>query len=223
MLFLAIVGGYISGERDYLFSMSMRDVSRIRYGENPFVEAPLIAQYIRDHTTADDRIAVLGSEPEIYFYARRKSATGHIYAYPLMESQRYASWMQDETIREIGAANPEYLVFAAVDVSWLRRPESDGRIFAWTAQFTKTCYDMVGIADIYSPQETTMLWDDDVRTFVPHSAEPDLHVPAEDGRALCPQVGICRADVRKRGSRRRRLRRKRLRRHTRLPCGSRSR
>ena len=47
-------------------------------------------------------MAVLGSEPEIYFLARRHSATGYIYTYGLMEAQPFARRMQDEMIREIG-------------------------------------------------------------------------------------------------------------------------
>ena len=33
-------------------------------GENPFVEPVQIAQYIRERSLPDDRIAVLGSEPQ---------------------------------------------------------------------------------------------------------------------------------------------------------------
>ena len=98
-VFVAVVGTYVVHERDYLFSQTPRDLSRTRYGSNPFVESVEIARYIREKTVPRDRIAVLGSEPEIYFYAGRKSATGYIYTYPLMEPQPYASRMQDEMIQ----------------------------------------------------------------------------------------------------------------------------
>ena len=67
----------------------------------PFLSLFRIADYLREHTTPDDTIAVLGSEPEIYFYSHRHSATGYIYTYPLMEPQKYARQMQEEMIREI--------------------------------------------------------------------------------------------------------------------------
>ena len=38
----------------------------------------MIARYIRERTAPGDRIAVIGSEPEIYFYAERNAATGHL-------------------------------------------------------------------------------------------------------------------------------------------------
>ena len=53
------------------------------YLESPFPEAIQIANYIRTHTGKDSRIAILGSEPEIPFYADRRSATGYIYMYGL--------------------------------------------------------------------------------------------------------------------------------------------
>jgi len=37
------------------------------YSDNPFAESVKIADYLREHTSRDDTIAVLGSEPEIYF------------------------------------------------------------------------------------------------------------------------------------------------------------
>ena len=142
------VGAFVVHESDYLFSMTPDDVSRTRYGTNPFIEAVVVAESIRKDTGADDRIAVIGSEPEIYFYSNRKSATGYIYTYPLMEPQRYASSMQDEMIMEIEGARPKYVVFVTVATSWLTRPDSDDRILKWANAFTKACYDEVGAPDL---------------------------------------------------------------------------
>jgi len=51
-----------------------------------------------------ERIAVLGSEPQIYFYAKRRSATGYIYTYPLMEPQPYSKQMATEFKQEVEGA-----------------------------------------------------------------------------------------------------------------------
>src|SRR3989442_1371481 len=102
--------------------MNALQVCRALYGRNPFPEAMRVAEYISDHSTKDSRVVVLGSEPEIYFYAARRSATGYIYAYPLMELQPFALEMQKEFIRDSEAARPEYVVFVGVSDSWLREP-----------------------------------------------------------------------------------------------------
>ena len=165
------VGLYATQERRYLFSMGTRELSRVSYGSNPFIEAVAIAKYIRDHTGDDDRIAVLGSEPEIYFYANRKGATGYIYTYPMMEPQPYAKTMQQEMIREIESAHPRYLVFSWIEASWLANKDSDQGIVAWGQRYTRKCYDPVGVADIISAHETRFAWEEDkVRNYVPGSS-----------------------------------------------------
>ena len=88
----------------------------------------------------DDTIAVLGSEPEIYFYSHRHSATGYIYTYGLMEPQKYAQQMQEEMIREIERARPKYFISVAMNDSWLQRPESDPLIFNWANEYIAKNY-----------------------------------------------------------------------------------
>jgi hypothetical protein len=165
----AAIGYYVVDERDFLFSMSTRELSRSRFGTNPFIEAPAIGKYIHDRTNDDDRIAILGSEPEIFFYADRKTATGYIYTYALMEPQPYAKTMQQEMIREIEAAHPRYVVFSTVDVSWLALPQSDQGIIQWGRDYVRQCYDPVGLMDIFSVDETHVAWDDEVKSYTPVS------------------------------------------------------
>ena len=166
---VAVIGTYVTMERGYLFTLSPRDLSRARFGGNPFIEAVEIAKYIQDHTDKDDKIAVMGSEPEIYFYADRKGATGYIYTYALMEIQPFAKTMQQEMIREIEAVHPKYLVFSWVDVSWMAQPNSDRGIVEWGRSYIRECYEPVGVADIFSEKETTMLWGDAVKSYTPVS------------------------------------------------------
>ena len=104
-------------------------------GGNPFVEAPAIGSYLHEHTSASDRIAILGSEPEIYFYADRRSATGYVYVYPLMEPQKFAHQMQLDVIHGIETTKPKYLLMIGHPMSWLARETSDRTIFDW---YTKT-------------------------------------------------------------------------------------
>ena len=165
---LATLSAYVVRERDYLFRMSPEQVSRSVYSISPFVEAPVVAGYLRDHTSPADRILVFGSEPEIYFHANRRSVTGYIYTYPLMEPHAHASRMQDEMMREIEAAHPLYVVSVVDPWSWLVRPESDRRILAWFDRYARACYDIVGAAAI-APTGTTFYWEADLARFKPAS------------------------------------------------------
>ncbi|MEO8430684.1 MAG: glycosyltransferase family 39 protein [Acidobacteriota bacterium] len=132
------------GERDYLFRLGPEEISRLCYGPNPFVESVEVSRYIREHSAATDRVAVLGSEPQIFFYARRRSATGFIYTYALMEPQPFALAMQRRMAGEIARARPRHAVWIGAPTSWLRRPESHDDIFRWWGEY-RNHYRVVGI------------------------------------------------------------------------------
>jgi len=154
-------------QRATFFEMSPEKIVRSEYGGNPFPEAIAFGKYIKEHSDADARVAVLGSEPEIYFYAQRHSATGYIYTYGLMEEQKFASRMQQEMIGEIEKAKPEYVVKVMVPASWLRKTNSDTAILYWAEKYIRDDYRLVGVADI--GVTTTYHWDDAAEGYRPLS------------------------------------------------------
>ena len=160
----AIAGPYVAGESRYLLDLTPDQVSRAVYDYNPFPESREIAAYLARHTSPNDRIVVFGSEPQIYFYSQRRSATGYIYTYPLMERQPFASTMQDEMMREVEAARPTYMVFVAIAASWGGQPGSDQRLLQWANSYTARCFDRVGVADI-RPDGTRIVWDEAARDY----------------------------------------------------------
>jgi len=167
-LVIAAVAQPLYASRDLLFELGPAQISRLIYGRNPFPESVPIGRYIREHTAPGDRVAVVGSEPQIYFYAGRRSATGYIYTYPLMELQPYATGMQQAMIREIESADPRYVVFVRAVGSWLVRENSDKTIFGWFEQYQQNLK-RVGVVDIPSRQETVYRWGDDAATYAPRS------------------------------------------------------
>jgi len=138
----------------FFFEASPADASRMIYPESPFVESIRIAEYLREHTTRSDTIAVLGSEPQIYFYSGRHSATGYIYTYGLMEPQKYATQMQQEMIRDIERAHPKFLISVVMPDSWLQRPESERLIFTWANEYTAQNYTVAGFVNMVAPDKT---------------------------------------------------------------------
>jgi hypothetical protein len=148
---LLIAGMVLHGvwqQRNFLFLMDPVKVSRSTYGLNPFPESLEIARFLKDQTDETDRIAVIGSEPQIYFYSKRRSATGYVYTYALMEIHPYALKMQQEMIREIEAGKPRFLIYVNVPTSWLVRPRSEKKIFTWFYEYAWKYYDLVGVTDI---------------------------------------------------------------------------
>lgn len=127
---LAVAQTVISG---WPVSMAVNpdDASRILFGANPFVESPEIGARIAALTKEGDRIAVVGSEPQLYFHSGRRPATGYLYTYSLVETQPYAATMRDEMIAEIEGSAPAAVVYVQHPSSWLLRPGSDLSVFRW--------------------------------------------------------------------------------------------
>ena len=145
-------------QQNFLFVLSPSRAAREVYGSNPFPETYEIGKFIKANSAEGDRIAVIGSEPQIYFYANRRSATGYIYTYPLMKNNEFALRMQQEMISEIESVNPEYLVFVRSETSWLPKKSSNKLIFEWFEQYKQRHYQPVGLVDVVSPEETIYRW-----------------------------------------------------------------
>ena len=155
-------------ERAILFETQPADLARaLAPPRNPLPESLEIGRWIRTHSAPTDRIAVIGSEPQIYFYAGLRAATGYIYMYPLMENQPYAAEMQRRMIGEIEAAQPRFVVLVNVAVSWNVGRMSDRTVFQWWARYQEG-FERVGFADIMD-RGTRYVWGRDAADYTPVS------------------------------------------------------
>lgn len=155
----------VAASKDFFLGGEPSKISREISGLNPFPEAVKVAQFIASRSDPTDKVAVLGSEPEIYFYAGRMSATGYIYTYSLMEDQTHALAMQKEMIAEIESAKPRFIVVVSTPASWAQRPGSEEYIFRWMGSYIPANYTSVGVADVISRQVTNYVWDEDARWY----------------------------------------------------------
>lgn len=156
-------------QRDVLFRMGPSEVSRELYGLEPFPEAVPVAAYIRAHTGPRDLIAVLGSEPEIYFYAHRHSATSYLYTEPLVEDQPFALRMQDDMIAELERNRPSYVVRFPIAETLRLGAGSAPRVFDWWKTYSPGRYRLVGIADIMEDGSSEYRWDAAAESYRPRS------------------------------------------------------
>jgi len=165
LFILACITGIIK-LYSYLFTDNMLSLSRTMYGSNPFPESVSIARFIKSNTEPQDRIAVLGSEPQICFYSDRLSGTGYIYTYSLMEDQPFSLQMQDEMISEIEHSQPKILVFCNVPTSWLVKTSSSEKIFHWVQDYTAKDYDLKGVVVIPNSRGAALYyWNSEVKNY----------------------------------------------------------
>ena len=193
LAFVVLFARGVARERNFFFHMTPVEACRSIYGFQPFPEAIVLADYIRAHSPPDARIAVVGSEPEIFFYAQRRSATGYVYTYPLAERQPFAAQMRQQMIREIETARPQFLVQARNWGSWLSQPGSQKRIDELCAALTPPHYKLVATCDFF-PNESRVAWQwHPAPTPIPPTSSTELLLferitPA--GEPVDPAVGI---------------------------------
>lgn len=150
-------------QRGFLFHMTPLQASRSMYWLNPFPESLEIADFIRNHSTPEDRIAVLGSEPQICFYSRRRSASGYIYMYPMMENHDFALRMQKGFIADVEAARPKFLIYVNVPTSWSRRSDSHRELFRWFDEYMRRDrLRMVGTVELWQ-DKAVYHWEPNVK------------------------------------------------------------
>jgi len=156
----AVLIGLMAGVARYepFYSGRIPDAAaaRIIYFGNPFPESVEVGQYLREHTSPGDSIAVLGSETQIYFYARRPAASRFVNAYFLTSDQPQARDMQLEMIRDLDRVRPKYLVYTNSRLSWTLHENSPRNIFDWYTAAKKD-YDVDGVVDI-GPNASTSIW-----------------------------------------------------------------
>ena len=166
LLFLLALAACFYKQRDFFLETDPNAACRYVYLSEPFPEAVPVADYIRQHTPENSTIAILGSEPEIYFYSHRHSATGYIYTYGLMENQKYAMTMQEQMISEIEAARPETLVFVNLYTSWDPNRKTKEFIYEWARRYIQDHYEITGVVDV-PMTKTNYRWGSEAKNYTP--------------------------------------------------------
>ena len=122
-------------ERSRLFELTPQELAAQTYSINCFDAMPEVGEYLAELVPEGERFVVIGSEPQLYFYADRRPATSYVYTYALMEEQPYALQMHGEMAGEIEEAEPDVAVFVYVPTTWLRQESSERYIFDWAEKY----------------------------------------------------------------------------------------
>ena len=172
-----IIANLVLNNREIWFDATPMDASRDLYGTSPYPESIPVADYLKSHSSPDDKIAILGSEPELFFLSDRRSASGYLYIYSLTEPQPLAPQMRAQFTGEIEAARPKYVVFVNIFSSWYSviLPESlqsADAIQGWWDNYS-TNYTLAGAVKIYADKPSQILLDEQLLNH-PDTTKDDL-------------------------------------------------
>jgi hypothetical protein len=126
---------------------SPADKCRRLYGPHPFVESISVARFLTRNSSPDDTVFVFGSEPQILFYADRKSASRYIFVYPLMTPFPDTRERQQSVLDELAARHPRFIVTVNVDTSFLADDETPTLLRDELSRQLFRDYRLVGVTD----------------------------------------------------------------------------
>jgi hypothetical protein len=159
-LFLAASVWLIWQNREVWFEWPMARACKAMYLAEAFAECQVIGNYIRENSAPQDRMEVIGSEPEIYFYAQRHSVSGYIYMYDLVRDQPYAPVMRREFMEDVETLKPRFLVVINAGASWMPWKQEAQPFIDWINRYPSQFYELIGLAAVYQTN-SAYFWDPD--------------------------------------------------------------
>ncbi|MGI9592041.1 MAG: hypothetical protein ACR2P8_11785 [Myxococcota bacterium] len=176
-------------QRGYLFALAPEEIVRIAYPWTPFAASPGLAERLRQRSAPGDRIAILGSEPQILFYSGIPSAIRQVVMYPLIWGDReLAHGLERRTIAEMEAVRPRFVVLVRAPSSWGLRltTRADDPRFAqlplleWASEYTREGFRRIGVVDFLDARRTVTVWGDEAARYEPRSNRAYLVVLERD-------------------------------------------
>jgi len=144
--------------KDYYTNPDETNILRAVYGQNPFPESKIIGDLIKENSAPEDKIAVFGSEPQMFIYSGRRGVSKHNYISYLVGKSAESAEFQKEYIADVEKEMPKFMVYYRHPVSWLTQPESDKSIFGWFDKFANENYNLVGLTQVLGPNQLFHKW-----------------------------------------------------------------
>lgn len=156
----------VAASSSYYFAPSPEARSRLVYLDNPFAESAAVARLVADRTRAGEPVFVFGSEPQILFLSKRRSASRYIYVYPLMLPTGEAQRRQREALAEVEREQPAVIVTVTAGTSFLRSARTPYDLFLGLREMLRREYRLVARVpadardrlDAVSPGEAERAW-----------------------------------------------------------------
>jgi hypothetical protein len=154
--------------KQYYF-LSPNMISRKLYGPQMFSIALPIGDYLASQTAPSDKIYILGSEPEIYFYSQRFLVGRHITAYTLTYAYGDPVARQREVALALKQELPRYILKINQESSLYDYPavHKENVIFNEVYDLVQAKYILAGFGFISYDKELLVFGRQQVETYLP--------------------------------------------------------
>lgn len=170
-IFATLTYGHLNKLSAYYFHPNYERILRNVYGNNPFPESMEIANWINANSKPEDQIVLFGSEPQVYFYTKKKCPSRHAYFAAIVDNVPQHKEWQREFVADIEKAKPRYFVFYNHGISLFVQPNTDKYVFDWANKYLTENYQLVGVVDMVPGQHATYAWREQLNGFKPQAQE----------------------------------------------------
>lgn len=168
-LFMVMSMAHLSKMKDYYFHPNYERILRTVYGNNPFPEAMGIANWLNANTKPEDGLVVMGSEPELYFYTKKKCPSRHAYFAAIVDNVPEHKQWQREFVSDVEKAKPKYFIFFNHQISLFVQPNTDQYVFEWYNKYITANYNLIGLVDMVDGYTSTYVWREQLNTYQPQA------------------------------------------------------
>jgi 4-amino-4-deoxy-L-arabinose transferase-like glycosyltransferase len=119
------------------------------YPGNPFYAMPEVAREIAAISEPNETVFVFGTEPELYFYAKRVAASKYIHLFPLFGPYSTAADRQRETLAQLEQSRPAVVVWWANLMFF--DPVRDGGLVDWMNETLASDYRLHAVIATRNP------------------------------------------------------------------------
>jgi hypothetical protein len=170
-IFTISIYSHVSKFKQYYFNPNYDIILRNTYGNNPFPETMEVAKYMNAFLQPDDKIALLGSEPQFFIYTNRNALSKHIFFYSLVTDMPQHKEWQREFSKDVELAKPKYLIYYNIPISLLVQPNTDRYIFDWANKYVTENYNIIGLVDMIPGQRANYVWREQLNNYKPQAQE----------------------------------------------------
>lgn len=177
---------HLNKQKDYYFNPNYDRILRTVYGNNPFPESMGIANWINANTKPEDGIIVMGSEPQIYFYTKKKCPSRHAYFAAIVDNvPEHKAW-QREFVSDVEKAKPKYFIFFNHQISLFVQPNTDRYVFEWYNKYITENYNMIGLVDMIDGYTSNYVWREQLNGYKQQSQTGVYIFERKDATAVTP-------------------------------------
>jgi hypothetical protein len=163
--FIILSYSHVSSLNSYYFQPDYFKILRSTYGINPFPEAMEIGKWLNTKLKNEDKITLIGSEPQLYVYTNKNSISRHAYfTAVVIDFPEHKIWQREFT-SDIKTNKPRFIIYFNNPLSLLIQKNTDKYIFKWVADYIKQNYKVAGLVEMVSPNESRYIFGEKVNKY----------------------------------------------------------